>query len=88
MVPDAGPHTYTLELLDQLGLATSLLKLPHFKATRFRAHTPVGAITLADYGQLRSDFPYLVLMPQARFLDFLAQASVELPTFTLQTVPG
>ena len=85
MVTDAGPHTYTLELLDQLGLATSLLKLPHFKATRFRAHTPVGAITLADYGQLRSDFPYLVLMPQARFLDFLAQASVELPTFTLQT---
>jgi 2-polyprenyl-6-methoxyphenol hydroxylase-like FAD-dependent oxidoreductase len=78
-------HTYTLELLEQLGLAGSLLELPHFKATRFRAHTPVGVITLADYGQLTSKFPYLVLMPQARFLDFLARKSSELPTFALRT---
>jgi 2-polyprenyl-6-methoxyphenol hydroxylase-like FAD-dependent oxidoreductase len=78
-------HPYTLELLDQLGLAAPLLELPHFKAIRFRAHTPVGVITLADYGRVKSRFPYVALMPQARFLDFLAARSRELPTFTVQT---
>lgn len=78
-------HPYTLELLDTLGLADDLLALPHFPAQRFRMHTPTGTITTADYGRLRTRFPYVALMPQARFLDFMADRAAALPTFTLRT---
>lgn len=78
-------HPYTLELLDQLGLARALLGLPHFKAGRFRAHTPAGTLVLADYGRVRSPFPYVALMPQARFLSFLAAEAATLPSFRLVT---
>lgn len=78
-------HPYTLELLDTLGLADDLLALPHFKATRFRAHTTAGTIVLADYEKVRSSYPYVVIMPQVRFLDFLAERSHALPGFTLLT---
>ncbi len=76
-------HPYTLELLDQLGLADDLLELSHFKATRFRAHTPTTTVVLSDYWRLRSKFPYVALMPQVRFLDFMAERAGEFPTFTL-----
>ena len=78
-------HPYTLELLDQLGLADALLELPHFAATRFRMHTPAGTIVTSDYAQLDGRFGYIALMPQARFLAFMAARAAELPTFRLLT---
>ncbi|MEO6086405.1 MAG: FAD-dependent monooxygenase, partial [Umezawaea sp.] len=77
-------HPYTLELLDQLGLADRLLELPHHPARHFRLHTPTATITTADYGKLRGRFNYVALMPQARFLDFLAEQAARLPAFTLR----
>lgn len=73
-------HPYTLELLDTLGLADDLLRLPHHPARRFRFHTPRGTITAADYRGLPSKFPYVALMPQDRFLTFLAARAKALPT--------
>jgi 2-polyprenyl-6-methoxyphenol hydroxylase-like FAD-dependent oxidoreductase len=77
-------HPWTLELLDELGLADDLLALPHYKARLFRFHTPDGSLTTADYGRIRSRFNYVALMPQARFLDFLAERSAALPAFALR----
>ncbi|WP_020500238.1 FAD-dependent oxidoreductase [Sciscionella marina] len=65
-------HPYTLELFWRLGLVDELLALPHHRARFFRFNTPAGAITTADYGKLPTRFNYVALMPQARFLDFLA----------------
>ncbi|GAA4545534.1 FAD-dependent oxidoreductase [Pseudonocardia xishanensis] len=73
-----------METLDQLGLADDLLRLPHYPARHFRFHTPAGTLTPTDYGALDSRFPYVALMPQARFLDFLASRARELPTFELR----
>lgn len=78
-------HPYTLELLDQLGLAGELLQLPHHRARFFRLHTPRGTITAADYGKLASRFNYVALMPQARFLDFMAAKLAELPECRVRT---
>ncbi|MFT3875210.1 MAG: FAD-dependent oxidoreductase [Propioniciclava sp.] len=78
-------HPWTLELMDQLGLGDELLRLPHFPATRFRMHTPVGTIITSDYAKLASPRPFVALMPQARFLDFLAEKASVLPSFTLIT---
>lgn len=77
-------HPYTLELLDQLGLS-DVLELPHHRARRFRLHTPRGTITTADYGHVRSRHPYVALMPQARFLDFLAERVRALPRAEVRT---
>ncbi|WP_029621674.1 FAD-dependent oxidoreductase [Saccharopolyspora erythraea] len=77
-------HPYTLELLDALGLADTLLELPHFPARYFRFHTPTTTITTTDYGKLRTRFNYVALMPQAQFLDFLAEEASLLPAFTLR----
>ncbi|GAA1863201.1 hypothetical protein GCM10009836_49450 [Pseudonocardia ailaonensis] len=78
-------HPWTLELLDQLGLADGLLALPHHPARWFRFHTPAGTLTPTDYGALDSRFPYVALMPQARFLDYLASESLRYPSFELRT---
>ncbi|MEU8637291.1 FAD-dependent oxidoreductase [Amycolatopsis sp. NPDC048633] len=78
-------HPYTLELLDRLGLAEDLLRLDHFKARSFRFHTPSGVYSCADYDRLDTPFGYVALMPQVRFLDFLAERAAALPAFTLRT---
>ncbi|MFF1615302.1 FAD-dependent oxidoreductase [Amycolatopsis sp. NPDC058278] len=78
-------HPYTLELLDRLGLAEDLLELDHFKARSFRFHTPAGVYRAADYDRLRTPYGYVALMPQVRFLDFLAERASALPSFTLRT---
>ncbi|MEV6643843.1 FAD-dependent oxidoreductase [Amycolatopsis sp. NPDC051371] len=78
-------HPYTLELLDRLGLADDLLRLDHFKARSFRFHTPSGVYSCADYDRLDTPFGYVALMPQVRFLDFLAERADALPAFTLRT---
>lgn len=78
-------HPYTLELFDRLGLAGRLLCLPHHRARYFRFHTPSATITPADYGKLRTRFPYVALMPQARFLGFLAAELEQLPNARLRT---
>ncbi|MEC3979307.1 FAD-dependent oxidoreductase [Amycolatopsis sp. H20-H5] len=77
-------HPYTLELLDRLGLAAALLELDHFKARAFRFHTPAGVWSTADYHRLPTPFNYVALMPQVRFLDFLAAQAATLPGFTLR----
>ena len=78
-------HPYTLELLDQLGLADELLRLPHRRARSFRLHTPSGTATVADYGRLSSRFNYVVLMAQANFLSFMAARLAELPDVRVRT---
>ncbi|WP_114453896.1 FAD-dependent oxidoreductase [Halopolyspora algeriensis] len=77
-------HPATLELMDELGLAEELLELPHHKARCFRFRTSQGIFTTTDYSRLRSRFPYVALMPQSRFLDFLAQQATAIPEFRLR----
>lgn len=77
-------HPYTLELLDTLGLADDLLRLPHFPARHFRFHTPTTTIVTTDYGKIDSRFNYVALMPQVRFLNFLAEEAERLAAFTLR----
>jgi 2-polyprenyl-6-methoxyphenol hydroxylase-like FAD-dependent oxidoreductase len=77
-------HPYTLELLDQLGLADELLERPHYPARTFRMHTPDGTLTAADYSKLPTRFNYVALMSQAIFLDFLAAKAVDLPSMRLR----
>ncbi len=76
-------HPSTLELLDQIGLAESLHKLQHAKIygpTLRLANTDFSPI---DFRRLKTRFPYILLVPQARFLDFLAAEGTKYPDFKL-----
>ena len=62
-----------LEYLDDLGLARDLLaEVPHTRSEMFRWHTPTRTYDLVDYRGASRRFPFFALIPQARFLPWLA----------------
>jgi 2-polyprenyl-6-methoxyphenol hydroxylase-like FAD-dependent oxidoreductase len=72
-------HPATLELLDRMGLAQRLHELPHAKMRTMKVVTSDGPIEVARFHDLRSKFPYVMLMPQAQLLEFLAAEARRLP---------
>lgn len=65
-------HPAIMELLAGLGLAAPLLQLSHTRAHRARLVRAGGSQVIADFSRLRTPYPYLTVMAQARFLTFLA----------------
>ncbi|HEX5269613.1 MAG TPA: FAD-dependent oxidoreductase, partial [Gemmataceae bacterium] len=76
-------HPSTLEAIDALGLSEKFHALPHVKARVMRIRTADGDVPLADFSRVRSKFPYIMVLPQARFLDFLAAEAARYPAFRL-----
>jgi 2-polyprenyl-6-methoxyphenol hydroxylase-like FAD-dependent oxidoreductase len=76
-------HPSTLEALDALGLAEKLHALPHGKLRHIRVRTPGSETILADFGRVRCRFPYVMILPQVKFLDFLAAEASAYPAFKL-----
>ena len=76
-------HPATLEVLDQIGLAKPLHELPHVKATSFRFVSNVAVDEAAVFSRLPTPFPYMMIMPQARFLEFLVKEAQRYPHFEL-----
>lgn len=68
-----------LDYLDTLGLADELLTdVPHVRATAFRWHTPERTYTLTDYRSASRRFGFYALIPQAKFLPWLAARAEKL----------
>lgn len=65
-------HPSTQEMLDSLGLMGRLQQIPHGRISLFQLSTPAGDVTLGDFRRLKTKFPWIMMMPQAKFLDFLA----------------
>ena len=63
----------TIEILDELGLAERFLALKPKRIELVEAHTPGGAMILADLRLVRTKFPYFAVIPQWDFLDFVTQ---------------
>ena len=76
-------HPATLEIVAQLGLAERLHELPHVKAESFKFVSPVAIDTAAMFSRLPTPFPYMMIMPQARFLDFLVAEAKRYAHFEL-----
>ena len=77
-------HPATLETLDQLGLADRLLQLPHGKLEAMQFFSNDTVTTLARFGRLKTRFPYIMILPQSKFLDFLAAEARRYPAFRLE----
>jgi 2-polyprenyl-6-methoxyphenol hydroxylase-like FAD-dependent oxidoreductase len=76
-------HPPTLELLAQLGLSDRLHALPHGKVRTLRLKTKNRSYTLADLGRLSAPFPYVMVLPQVKFLELLTDEARKYPQFQL-----
>jgi 2-polyprenyl-6-methoxyphenol hydroxylase-like FAD-dependent oxidoreductase len=68
-------HPSTLEVLHELGLAESFLRLPHSKVSRLVARYGEQEFAIADFRGVAVRYPFIALIPQWDFLDFLASAA-------------
>jgi 2-polyprenyl-6-methoxyphenol hydroxylase-like FAD-dependent oxidoreductase len=76
-------HSSTLEVLHQIGLADGLHQLPHSKIREMRIVSRADSYTIAELKRLPTRFPYVMMMPQARFLEFIAEKASKYPHFNL-----
>jgi 2-polyprenyl-6-methoxyphenol hydroxylase-like FAD-dependent oxidoreductase len=76
-------HPSTLEVLDQIGLADPLLDLPHVKAPFFQSVTSSGVERTLTFYRLPTRFPYMMIMPQSRFLEFLTEEAAKYRHFRI-----
>lgn len=74
-------HPAIMQVLHELGLADRLLELPHRKLRQ--ATLPTSPPVTIDLSRLPGRFPYITLMPQAQFLDFLTAHATRYPSFEL-----
>jgi len=77
-------HPSTLEIMHELGLAQELLKRPHEKIERLGGNFGDTHLRIADFSGIKAHYPFIALMPQWDFLDFLAHAAKNLPSFSLR----
>jgi len=76
-------HPSTLEILDELGLADRFLALPHSKVSRLSIRTTTGQKAVISLERLRSKFPFIAMVPQWDFLEFLTKEAGRFPAFRL-----
>ncbi len=76
-------HPAILEVLDEIGLADRLLALPHAEVRAATLPSPSGPIEVVNLSVLKTRFPFIVMMPQSRFLDFITAEACRYPNFAL-----
>src|SRR5262245_19415234 len=74
-------HPLTLDVLHQLGLADRLLQIPHGKMRRLKLQARDSGVVMGDLRRLRCRYPFVAMLPQARFLEFLVQEAEKYPSF-------
>jgi 2-polyprenyl-6-methoxyphenol hydroxylase-like FAD-dependent oxidoreductase len=77
-------HPSTMEILDQIGLADKLHQLPHTKVSGPTLQFANGAFRPFDLGRLKTRFPYILMLPQSRFLEFITREASAYPQFKLR----
>jgi 2-polyprenyl-6-methoxyphenol hydroxylase-like FAD-dependent oxidoreductase len=76
-------HPSTLEIMHELGLADRLLALPHQKIERLSGAVGETVFPFADFTHLPVHYPFIALMPQWDFLNFLTSEAKAFANFTL-----
>ena len=76
-------HPSVMELFDELGLAQRLLELPHTKLKSVTLPTPRGPLKLEPFRRLKTRYPFITMLPQANFLQFVTDEAQRYPHFRL-----
>ena len=76
-------HSSTMEILDQLGLLVRFLERTHDKLDTARIRVAGIDYTIGDLSHLDTPAPFIAMMPQWEFLDFLRDEAAVFPGFHL-----
>ncbi len=77
-------HPSTLEVMHELGILEEFLRRPHQEIRELGGQIGDDRVMIADFTHLPAACPFVALMPQWEFLDFLAAHARRYPTFHLQ----
>jgi 2-polyprenyl-6-methoxyphenol hydroxylase-like FAD-dependent oxidoreductase len=72
-----------MAILDELGLGERFERLPHQKVSKARLHRNDQSLVVADFGHLPGRHPYVAMVPQWDFLNFLAEEAARYECFHL-----
>lgn len=76
-------HPSVLEVLDEIGLADQLHQLRHNKLYGPTLRAANSTFNPVDLRTLKTKFPYVMLIPQTKFLEFIAEEARSYPEFRL-----
>ncbi len=77
-------HPSVMEIMDEIGLADRLLQFPHTKIQTLTFRTADGSIVGGpDFSHLKTRYPYIMMLPQVKFLEFIIAEAQQYPNFQL-----
>jgi 2-polyprenyl-6-methoxyphenol hydroxylase-like FAD-dependent oxidoreductase len=76
-------HPSTMEIVDQLGMLERFLERPHNRLTQAKLEIAGREWTIGDLSHLNTPAPFIAMMPQWEFLDFLRDEASAWPSFHL-----
>lgn len=77
-------HPSTMEVLDQLGMLERFLERPHDKVFGAQLRIAGRDYQIGTFKGLRTPAPFIAMMPQWEFLDFLREEAKAFPGFRLE----
>jgi 2-polyprenyl-6-methoxyphenol hydroxylase-like FAD-dependent oxidoreductase len=77
-------HPSTMEILDQLGMLKRFLKRPHSELSGAELRIAGRQWKIGDLSHLNTAAPFIAMMPQWDFLDFLREEAKAFPGFHLR----
>ncbi|HKX93024.1 MAG TPA: FAD-dependent oxidoreductase [Sphingomicrobium sp.] len=77
-------HPSTMEILDQLGMLDRFLERPHNRVDKAELRIAGRQWAIGDLSHLRTPAPFIAMMPQWDFLDFLRDEAKAFPGFHVE----
>lgn len=77
-------HPSTMQMLDEMGLLERFLQRPHNRIDQAEIDWNGKVSKIGDLSHLNMPAPFIAMMPQWDFLDFLRDEAERLPGFTLK----
>jgi 2-polyprenyl-6-methoxyphenol hydroxylase-like FAD-dependent oxidoreductase len=77
-------HPSTMEILDELGMLERFLKRPHSELDSAELRIAGRQWAIGDLSHLNTPAPFIAMMPQWDFLDFLREEAKAFPGFHLR----
>ena len=76
-------HPSTMQVMRELGLLDDFLKIPHQQLTQMQGIFGTTPVRIADLSRLNTVCPFIALMPQWDFLNFLESKGARFPNLQI-----
>ena len=76
-------HPAGMQIMDELGLADRLLQIRHTELRKANLQSVTGSIPFINFTRLKTKYPFITVMAQAQFLDFIVGEAKHYPNFQL-----